>query len=155
MSVGLRKAERADMETIWKMQVEAFSDMLEKYRDYDMSPAAESFEKVIERFEQPWTTYYFITEDERDVGAVRVISKTDGSRKRISPLWIMPEFRNNGYAQQAIAQLEKIYGADNWCLDTISQEKGNVHLYEKMGYRMTGKTEHINDRMDIIFFEKN
>ena len=94
-------------------------------------------------------------ENEVSVGAVRVINKADGSRKRISPIWIMPEFRNKGYAQQAFVEIEKIYGSDNWCLDTILQEKGNIHLYEKIGYHQTGEVENINERMDIIFFEKN
>ena len=37
---------------------------------------------------------------------------------------------------------------------TILSEPGNCHLYEKMGYHQTGKVEHINDRMDIVFYEK-
>ena len=89
------------------------------------------------------------------VGAVRIVNKNDGSRKRISPIWIMGEFRNKGYAQQAMIELENIYGSDHWCLDTILQEKGNLHLYEKMGYVQTGKVEHINEKMDIVFYEKN
>ena len=43
------------------MQIEAFSDLLRKYEDYDTSPGAESFEKVMARFKQPWTVYYFIS----------------------------------------------------------------------------------------------
>ncbi|MBE7069969.1 MAG: GNAT family N-acetyltransferase [Ruminococcaceae bacterium] len=155
MSVTLRLAEREDMDTVWKMQTEAFSDLLQKYEDYDMSPAAEGLDKVIARFEQPWTKYYFIEAEGKDVGVVRVIDKKDGSRKRISPLWIMEEFRGKGYAQDAIRAVEDIYGKDHWCLDTILQEKGNLHLYEKMGYHQTGKIEHINDRMDIVFYEKD
>lgn len=155
MSVSLRQATIEDAEIIWKMQVEAFTDLLEKYQDYDISPATESFEKIKGKFEQLWTTYYFIMNGEIKVGAVCVIKKDDGSRKRISPIWIMKEFRNMGYAQQAFEELEKIYGADGWCLDTILQEEGNIHLYEKIGYHQTGKVESINERMDIIFFEKN
>ena len=154
-TVSLKAATREDIETIWKMQVEAFAGLLEKYQDYDMSPGAESFEKVMARFEQPWTTYYFITAGDQYVGAVRIVDKKDGSRKRISPLWIMPKYRNRGYAKAAITAAEEIHGSDHWCLDTILQETGNVHLYEKMGYRRTGKTEKINDRMDIVFFEKD
>ena len=78
------------------MQVEAFKGLLETYQDYDLSPAAEGFEKVMARFEQPWTKYFFITADGVDVGAVRVIDKKDGSRKRISPIFIMPEYRGRG-----------------------------------------------------------
>lgn len=155
MSVSLRQAKREDLETIWKMQVEAFKGLLEVYQDYDMSPAAEGIDKIVARFEQPWTKYFFIEAEGKDVGAIRVVDKQDGSRKRISPLWIMKEFRGRGYAQDAIRAVETLYGADNWCLDTILQEKGNCHLYEKMGYRKTGKIEHINERMDIIFYEKD
>ena len=155
MAITLKKATREDIETIWKMQVEAFTELLDKYQDFDMSPATESLEKIIAKFEQPWTTYYYIVENDIVVGAVRIVNKNDGSRKRISPIWIMGEFRNKGYAQQAMIELENIYGSDHWCLDTILQEKGNLHLYEKMGYVQTGKVEHINEKLDIVFYEKN
>lgn len=155
MSVELKKVTREDIETVWKMQVEAFTGLLEKYQDFDTSPAAEPIDKVIARFEQPWTTYFFIVADGEKVGAVRVVDMKDGSRKRISPIWIMSEYRNKGYAQDTILAVEEIYGSDNWCLDTILQEKGNLHLYEKMGYHQTGRVEKINDRMDIVFYEKN
>ena len=155
MSIELRQAKRDDMQTIWQMQVEAFKGLLETYQDYDLSPAAEGPEKVMARFEQPWTTYFFIVADGVNVGAVRVVDKKDGSRQRISPIFVMPDKRGLGYAQAAIIEIEKIYGADNWCLDTILQEKGNLHLYEKMGYHQTGRIEHINERMDIVFYEKD
>lgn len=155
MNIKLKPIVREDVETVWKMQVEAFSELLNKYQDYDMSPAAEPLDKVMARFEQPWTTYFFITANDERVGAIRVVDKKDGSRKRISPIWIMSEHRNKGYAQQAIIAAEKIYGSDHWCLDTILQEKGNLHLYEKLGYHQTGRVDKINDRMDIVYYEKD
>ena len=143
------------MQMIWKMQTKAFSSLLAKYQDYDMSPGAESFEKVMARYEQPWTTYYFIVAGNENVGAVRIVDKKDGSRKRISPIWIMPEYQNKGYAQAAIAAAEQIHGSSHWCLDTILQEEGNLHLYEKMGYHRTGRIDRVNDRMDIVYYEKD
>lgn len=153
--VILIAATEDDLQTLWKMQVRAFSDILEKYQDYEISPAAETFDKVMARYRQPWTTYYFIVAEDEVVGAIRVVDKKDGSRKRISPIWIMQEYRNKGYAQSAITAVEQIYGSENWCLDTILQEKGNLHLYEKMGYHQTGKIEKSNDLMDIVFYEKD
>ena len=153
--VTLRKAAREDIGKVWKMQVEAFRGILEKYRDYDTNPAAESVERVTARFDMPGSIYYFIVAEGEDVGVIRVIDKKDGTRKRISPLWIMPEYRGRGYAQLAMKEAERIHGADNWSLDTILQEEGNIHLYEKMGYRRTGETHKINDNMDIVFFEKD
>ena len=153
--VKLVPVKREDLETVWKMQIDAFSGLLAKYQDFDMSPGAEKLEKIEARFNQPWTNYYFIVAENKNVGVIRVIDKKDGSRKRISPIWIMEEFRGKGYAQKAILEAEKIYGVENWSLDTILQEKGNCHLYEKMGYHQTGQIEHINDKMDIVFYEKN
>ena len=148
-------AQKTDIEILWEMQVEAFTDLLDKYQDFDSSPAAESIDKVIARFEQAWTKYYFIVAGGIKVGAIRVVDKRDGSRKRISPIWIMPKYRNKGYAQQAIMAAEKIYGSDHWCLDTILQEEGNLHLYEKLGYHWMGRVDKINDRMDIVYYEKD
>ncbi len=153
--IKLKPVAKEDIEEVWEMQVEAFTELLEKYQDFETSPAAEDLDKVIARYEQPWTTYFFIMAGDKKAGAVRVVDKKDGSRKRISPVWVMPEYRNKGYAQQAILEAEKIYGPDHWCLDTILQEKGNLHLYEKLGYHRTGRIDKINERMDIIFYEKD
>jgi GNAT superfamily N-acetyltransferase len=155
MNIKLKPVKREDLETVWKMQIEAFKDLLDKYQDYDTSPGAESIDKIVARFEQPWTNYYFIMADEKCVGAIRIVDKKDASRKRISPIWIMKEYRNKGYAKQAILEAERIYGSDHWCLDTILQEEGNLHLYEKMGYNRTGRIDKINDRMDIVYYEKD
>ena len=155
MKVKLIKTSKEDMNTIWLMQKEAFGGLLEKYQDHGISPASESYERIIEKYEMQGSFYYFISDSGVNVGVIRIIDKNDGSRKRISPIWIMPEHRNKGYAQAAIKEAERIHGADNWSLDTILQEKGNLHLYEKLGYHRTGKIEKINDRMDIVYYEKN
>ena len=85
-----------------------------------------------------------------------MVDHKDGvTRKRISPIFIMPEHRNKGYAQQAIAEAERIHGKNHWKLDTILQEKGNCYLYEKLGYHQTGKTEQINDKMTTVYYEKD
>ncbi len=154
MNIKLKRIGMSECERLWKMQVEAFSELLEKYHDYEISPANESISRVKERLIQTYTYYYFIMNGENTVGAVRVVDMKDGSAKRISPIFIMKNHRGNGLAQAAIRAVEKIHGKDNWCLDTILQEEGTCHLYEKMGYRQTGETKVINDRMTIVFYEK-
>ena len=56
MSVTLRKVTKDDIRTVWEMQIKAFKDLLAVYQDYEMSPGAESIDKVEARFNQPWTT---------------------------------------------------------------------------------------------------
>jgi len=152
--IRLVRAAVKDAEHIWKMQVESFSALLEKYRDYETSPASEPVGKIIARLEQPFTYYYLILQDDQTVGAIRVVDRIDGTGKRRSPTFVLPEFRNRGIAQRAILEAECLHGAENWSLDTILQETGLCRFYEKLGYKDTGKREPINDKLTLIFYEK-
>lgn len=152
--ICLVRASLADAKKIWNMQKEAFAELFEKYRDFETSPAAEPLEKTIFRLKQPEKYFYMIQLDGQAVGAVRVVDLGDENRKRISPIFILPEFRNMGIAQKTIKAIEEIHGSKNWELDTIMQEKGNCHLYEKMGYRTTGETKIINDKLTLVFYQK-
>ena len=154
MHVELIRAAMEDAETIWKMQRVAFVQLLERYQDYDVNPGNEPLEKVQWRLALPATYFYFIQMDGKNVGAIRVIDHHDETPKKISPLFVMPEYRGKGVAQRALQTVENIHGSTNWQLDTILQEKGNCHLYEKMGYRQTGETRIINDKMTLVFYKK-
>lgn len=155
MQIILRRAAEKDAEAIWRMQVEAFGEMYARYRDTDTSPAKEPPSKVLARLRQPFTYYYFIDCDGETVGAIRVVDHQDGAApKRVSPLFVLARYRNRGIAQAAMAEAERIHGADNWELDTILQEAGNCRLYEKMGYHQTG-AEPVNDRMTLAFYRKD
>lgn len=154
MEVTLIRASMEDAETIWRMQRIAFAELLEKYQDLETNPGSEPLEKVQWRLSLPATYFYFIRVDGVNAGAIRVVDNRDGSPKRISPLFVMPEFRGRGAAQAAIREAERIHGSANWSLGTILQEKGNCRLYEKMGYVATGETRVINERMTIIAYEK-
>ena len=154
MIVQLTRASLSDAETIWRMQVRAFTELLERYQDFDTSPARESLERLRAKMSQAHRHYYFIQADGADAGVICVVADAATGRKRISPIFVMPEFRNLGIAQAAIRAAEAIYGADNWFLDTIQQEAGNCHLYEKLGYRLTGETRAVNQRMTLVYYEK-
>ncbi len=151
----LKRATVADAEEIWQMQKKAFQELLEKYRDFDTNPASESLEKTVMHLNQPFTFFYFIELNGVKIGAIRVEDKkTSDEPKRISPLFIMPQYRNRGYAQAAIKAVEAIHGENVWELDTILQETANCHLYEKAGYRNTNKTKQINDKLTLVFYKK-
>lgn len=155
MEVTLLRANVGDAKELHAMQVEAFKELLEKYQDFDTSPANENMDKVEVRLKQDFTYYYFICIGQQKVGAIRIIDEKENRKnKRISPIFILPEFQGKGIAQKAIRLCEEIHGDGNWELDTILQEPKNCHLYEKMGYRQTGKTRAINDRLTLIFYEK-
>ena len=156
MNIQLVRIEIDEANDLWEMQVKAFRDLYEKYQDTKTSPATESVDKILMRLNQPFTYYYYIKVDSTKVGAIRVVDKLEaGQAKRISPIFIMPEYRNKGFAQKAIQLAEEIHGFSKWELDTILQEKGNCYLYEKMGYYQTGKTEKINENLTLVFYKKD
>lgn len=145
-----------DARKLWQMQTEAFQDLYKKYQDTENSPAAENIDKTIMRLQQPFTYYYFIQEFDENVGAVRVVDKGEkDTAKRISPIFVLPQYQRLGIAQKAIRMVEALHGSSNWELSTILQEKVNCRLYEKMGYRQTGKTEVITDKMTLVFYKKD
>ena len=155
MIIELVRANESDAEEIWNMQKTAFAELLNKYQDYGTNPANEPLGKVIMRLRQPFTYFYFIKLNGENIGAIRVVDKKSGEEaKRISPLFILPEYRNKGYAQSAILQAEKLHGSYGWELDTILQEAANCHLYEKTGYRKTDKIKKVNSLMTLVFYKK-
>lgn len=155
MSVKLYKANLDNAETIHEMQVKAFMPLLEKYQDYDTNPANESLERIIARFNQPFTDYYLIHYFEDTIGGIRVV-KMGNTSYRVSPIFITPEHQGKGLAQKVFAIIEQIYeDAKLWELDTIMQEEGLCYLYEKLGYQKTGETKKINDNITIVFYEKS
>lgn len=86
---------------------------------------------------------------------MRVVDKKDpGQPKRISPIFIMPPYRNRGIAERAVAEVEKLHGALDWELETIMQEEASRRLYEKAGYRRTETTRKINDKMTLVVYKK-
>lgn len=153
MKIELLRATADDADEIQTMQVKAFRELLEKYQDYDTNPGNEPVEGVRKRLEQDCTYYYFICAQGQKIGAVRIVAQA-GKRKRISPIFVLPEYWDRGIAQRAIRLCEEIHGDDNWELETILQEPKNCYLYEKMGYRQTGRTEALNDKLTLAYYTK-
>lgn len=144
-----------DAETIYDMQIKSFTNSLKRYQDFETSPGDESIDKTVERINQSYTDYYIIKSDDTSVGGVRIVKK-DNKIYRVSPIFILPEFQGQGIAQKVFGIVQHKYNdAIRWELDTILEENGNCYLYEKLSYIKTGKTEIINSKMTIVFYEKN
>lgn len=151
--IALKRATLSDAEVLHRMQTSAFLPLYRKYHDDAISPACESIERVREKIVTG--RYYFILSGGAAVGGIRVrLPDGPGKRKCVSPLFILPEYQNRGFAQAAMAAVEARFGDTNWRLDTILEEPGNCHLYEKLGYRRVGRPQPVRPNMTIIDYEK-
>lgn len=153
MNVTLRRATMDDAQLLWDMQRKSFRALYERYRD-ERSPYLEPIESTRGRIAQPETHYYLILADGEPVGGIRIRDFGVEKDKILGPLYVLPEHRGQGIAQRAIRLAEDIHGGAGWLLDTIEQEAGNCHLYEKLGYRRTGGSHAINERMTLVDYQK-
>ncbi len=156
--VKLEEVRADEIEALYKFQVASFMPLYEKYHD-EGSPAIEDIERVKARAGAPDRKYYFIVKDGARVGGINIGLKTDeteGEVCRIAPIFITPEFQNKGIGYVALRKAFALYPqAKKWKLDTILQEKGNCHLYEKCGFVRVGDEKVINENMTIIDYELN
>lgn len=134
--------------------------LYEKYQDDDTSPAKESLERVTEKIIDTNSDYYFVVFHGEKVGGVRVRwhqgKKVHENVNWISPIFIIPKFQNKGIASTVIEQLFGIYpNTIEWRLDTIKQETGNCHLYEKCGFVRVGEDIVVNEKMTLVGYVKN
>ncbi|WP_337100087.1 GNAT family N-acetyltransferase [Paenibacillus sp. YIM B09110] len=154
MDITLFKSGLNEASAIHEMQIKAFKPLLNKYQDYDTSPANESLERIIDRLKQSFADYYIIKSSNLSVGAIRIVRK-ENQTYRVSPIFILPDYQGKGIAQKVFSIIEETYNdARLWELDTFVQEQGNCYLYEKLGYQKTGELKQINDKMTIVFYEK-
>ena len=154
MEIELIEATINDSEKIHQMQKVGFKALLEKYQDYDTNPGAETLEKIKWRFQFPQGRHYFIEVDKISIGYIRIVKNNEHSI-RLSQMFILPDYQGRGYAQQVIKKIEMLNpNVQYWELDTIKQESKLCYLYEKMGYKPTGKEEDIKDGMTLIYYEK-
>lgn len=157
--IELVLATAEDAELLHRLQTEAFMPLYEKYRDDETSPAKETLEKITWKITEPDGEFYVIYLGEKAVGGIR-IRHHDGKTilknvNWISPVFVIPAFQNRGIAGKVIQKVFELYPETiTWRLDTIKQEAGNCHLYEKCGFVKIGAEHVINERMTLIDYAK-
>jgi hypothetical protein len=154
MTISLEKATSEDAEALHAIQLRSFLPLLKKYKDPETNPACELVDKTLQRINDPLKVFSKILKNNILVGGV-VISHTAPGVIFLGPIFIDPDFQNQKIAQKAMKIIEDLYlSTDFFELSTPAQEKGNVHLYEKMGYVIYGESKKINDLLDIISLRK-
>lgn len=152
--VELEIANIKDAVEIHKMQKDAFAELLERYQDFSTNPGNDTLEKVSSKLQREDTKYYFIKYDGLKVGVIH-IKELEPNVMNLKTIYVMPEYQGLGIAQAAIKAIEEIWlDVKEWRLDTILQEAGNCHLYEKMGYLKTGEIKKIKEGMDLVYYSK-
>ncbi len=75
--------------------------------------------------------------------------------KEITCFYILPKYQNQGIGYTVLQKVFAMYeDAHTWRLDTIKEEAGNCHLYEKCGFVRVGNEHVSNECMTLVDYEK-
>ncbi|PHG12220.1 GNAT family N-acetyltransferase [Bacillus toyonensis] len=155
MNIILKRANEKDALDIFTMQITSFYPLLEKYQDYETSPANEPIQRTMTRIKYPNGGFYKIIVDGQFVGAICIYHKEKTNQFWISPMFIHPEFQGDGIAQKVLLLIEEMFPeAMSWELATILEEERNCFLYEKIGYKRTEVIKKLNDKATLIYYKK-
>lgn len=150
--IKVATAELPQIQTMYRL---AFKLLYERYHDTATNPYLESLTSLTAKHALPNNSYYFFEVAGTIVGMARLI-KTAATTMRVSPLLILPNYQNRGYAQLMLRSLETHFPAVNcWQLDTIAEEAKLVQLYQHAGYTQLDQyCDEIQPQMHLIYFEK-
>ena len=148
--------QKSNIDTVFEIKQAAYNPLYDKYQDRDTSPYLESKETLLQKYTREGTKGYLFIKNGVTVGTVRIKLSPDSKSAWVSGLAVLPQYQGQGIAQQALRTIEEAHKeVEKWHLITVLQKPKNCHLYEKLGYRQTGETEILNDKMTFVFYEKD
>lgn len=154
MKIEFRKAETTDAEEQLSLNKSAFMPLYEKYHDEE-SPANMTLDKMRGKIQNPYGAYYVIIADGEAVGGIYGYP-LEKNIMYLCSVYVKPEMQGKGIAQMAIEFLHSQFpDAVRWVLDVPESEPKNIHVYEKLGYKVTSQKEIINDNLTIATYIKD
>jgi ribosomal protein S18 acetylase RimI-like enzyme len=143
-------ATATDAPEILVLQKTAYQSEAELYRDWTIPPLTQTLSQLEDEFSIK--TFLKALQSDRIVGSVR--ASFDGGTCAIGRLIVHPDYQRKGIGTQLLMKIETIFSqAERFELFTGSQSRGNIHLYEKLGYRIFRK-ESLSSNVRLTFLEK-
>ena len=146
----IERAIISDAEEILSLQKLAYRSEAEIYNDFNIPPLVQALESIEKDFENQ----YFLKTvmNGKIIGSVRAYTK-EGTCY-IGRLIVHPDFQNRGIGTDLMNEIERIF---NTCrrfeLFTGDKSERNLHLYQKLGYKIFKKAK-ITDQTMIVYLEK-
>ena len=152
--ITLEKAGAEDLETIIAIQRASFKAVYEKYQD-EYDPYLEDRERIKWKLVgRPNSYYYFVKEDEENIGFLRVQTNAELTQAWLGTAAILPQYQGKGYGSEGLRLLEEEFPTfRQWDLCTVLQDEGMVAFYEKNGYHQT-HIEPEKEGMDMVYMKK-
>jgi ribosomal protein S18 acetylase RimI-like enzyme len=151
MDIKVSRTQLDEAECLWKIQKEAFQPDLDKYQDFETSPATEPLKYFVHRILN--SHHYSVYVGDDIAGGINII-RFPQSHCRLHQIYIKPSLQNKGLGTLVIKQIEKYFPtAKKWSLYTPEDNLRNHHFYEKLGFKKTNELK-VNEKLTLIEFVK-
>jgi ribosomal protein S18 acetylase RimI-like enzyme len=141
----------ADAGELLTLQRAAYVPEAAAHQDFQLPPLVETLDRVRAALADPAVTALGIRQDGRLIGAVRLRRVND--EVELGRLTVAPDRQGAGLGTQLLRAAESVFpGARAIRLFTGEHSTGNIRLYERLGYRETGRTS--AGHYDLIHFVK-
>lgn len=152
--ISLEKVQQSELAQIHFLQKIAFESLYDTYQD-EGSPFKQTQASLLAKFKRPLECYFFIKQQDKRIGYLRVVMDDSGTTAKIGPIGVDPLVEGQGIGTQAMQLVEQTFPeVKEWRLSTILQETTLCHFYEKMGYQKTGEIVWIQEEMALVFYIK-
>lgn len=150
MIISIIQANPDDAEEILDLQKLAYRSEATIYNDWTIPPLIQTIAEMRSEFE----SMYFLkaTNGDKIVGSVRALHKD--STCHIGRLIVHPEFRKKGIGTSLMERVEGAFPhAERFELFTGSRSIENIHLYQRLGYRIL-REDDLSPSVRLVIMEK-
>lgn len=144
-------AAKEDAADILALQQAAYQSEAELYQDWSIPPLTQSLSELQQ--EIATITVLKASQGSRLVGSVRAVQQEDNS-VAIGRLIVDPALQGQGIGSCLMAAIEAAFPtAPRFELFTGSLSLRNIHLYERLGYRIFSRRQ-LSAQVELVFMEK-
>lgn len=146
----IEKANKNDFGDILDIQKKAFISEAEFYHNFNIQPLTQTLNQMLD--ECCDKVVLKATIDAKIVGSIR--ANTIKESCWLNKLIVLPEYQRQGIGEKLLREIE-IYFPDveRFVLETGAYSESNIRLYQKVGYKIIGKTT-FDAGIEAVIMEK-
>lgn len=144
------RADSSVAAELLELQKLAYQSEAVIYDDWSIPPLTQTLEEIKKELSE--MTFLKVCDSGKLIGSVRG-SVHDGTC-RIGRLIVHPDFQHKGIGTHLMAAIEAEFpNVLRFELFTGSKSRGNIRLYEKLGYRKF-RIDRLSAHVEVVFMEK-